>query len=279
MKKKLLAFAVLAAVNTQANAFEFDTSPDWSIRWDNTLKANIMTRVASQDKDIYDPRFSRGTDGNLNPVAAGIADDNTYSVDRSDAGLVSTRIDLLSEVDVIWRETFGFRISGAGWYDFNYDDSDHPESGPTKGYPSAYSTWGQLSVDPGEYNDDAEDLHYRGGELLDAFVFANFDIGDVSANVRLGRHTLYWGESLLTKGVVNGIAGSMAAIDLVKGLGSPGSEAKELFMPNSKISSVVQLTDNLTLNGFYAFEFVAQRWPECGTYFAFTELLTEDSSS
>ena len=272
MKNTLLVLAVLAPVSMHANAFEFDTSSDWQIRWDNTFKGNIMSRVESQDKSVYDPNYSNPT-----RVAAGLADDATYSVDRSDGGLVSTRIDLLSEVDVVWRETLGLRISGAGWYDFAYDDSDHPENGPTKGFPSAYSTWGSLSVKPGEYTDDAEDLHYRGGELLDAFVFANIDVGDVSANVRAGRHTIYWGQSLLTTGAIHGFAGSMAALDLAKGFGSPGSEAKELFMPNGKVSSVVQLTDNLTLNAFYAFEFVPLRWAEGGTYFSLAELLTENS--
>ena len=271
MKKKLLAFSLLSAITTQANAFQFDTSDDWQIRWDNTLKGNIMSRVASQDKDVYDPAYAQPG------AASALADDATYSVDRSEAGLVSTRFDLLSEMDIIWHERFGVRVSGAGWYDFAYDDSDHPEEGLTSGYSSAYSTWGSLSVKPGEYTDDAEDLHYRGGELLDAFVFANFDIGDMALGVRAGRHTLYWGESLLTKGAVNGFAGSMAALDFAKGLGAPGSEAKELFMPNSKISSVLQLTDNLTLNGFYAFEFVPLRWPEGGTYFSFNEVLTENS--
>jgi hypothetical protein len=271
MNKSLLALAVTATIGTQATAFELDTPDDWEIRWDNTVKGNIMSRVASQDKDIYDPNFSKPS------AAAAIADDATYSVDRSGGGLVSTRIDLLSEVDVIWRESFGFRISGAGWYDFAYEDSDHPENGPTKGFASAYSTWGSLTVKPGEYTDDAEDLHYRGGELLDAFVFANLDFGDVSANVRVGRHTIYWGQSFLPTGAIHGFAGSMAALDLAKGFGTPDSEAKELFIPNGKVSSVVQLTENLTLNGFYAFEFVPLRWAEGGTYFSLNEALTENS--
>ena len=277
MKKKLLAFSVIAAVSTQANAFEFDTSQDWQIRWDNTFRGNIISRVASQDKDVYDPCCARGTDGTINPVAAGLADDNTFSVDRSDGGLVSTRIDLRSEMDVVWKETLGFRVSGKGWYDPAYDDSDHPENGPTKGRVSAYSTWGSLSVHPGEYTDDAEDLHYLGGELLDAFVFANFDVGDVSANVRAGRHTIYWGQSFLPTGALHGFAGSMAALDFASALSVPGTEAKELFIPNGKVSTVVQLTDNLTLNGYYAFEFEPLRWAEGGTYFSLTENSTENS--
>lgn len=272
MKRRLLACsiaAVAAASSMHAHAFKFDTPDDWKVRWDNTLKGNVMSRVAKQDADIYDPAKSGTT--------SQVADDANYSVDRSSGGIVSARFDLLSELDVIWKEDFGFRVSGAGWYDFAYDDSDHPTSGPTLGYPSAYSTWGSLTVHPGEYTDKAEDLHYRGGELLDAFVFANFDIGEASANVRLGRHTIYWGQSLLPTGAIHGFAGSMAAIDIAKGFGAPGSEAKELFMPNGKVSSVLQLTDNLTLNGFYAFEFVPLRWAEGGTYFSLAELLTENS--
>ena len=42
MKKKLLAMSVLAAIGTQANAFQFDTGDDWQIRWDNTFKVNAM---------------------------------------------------------------------------------------------------------------------------------------------------------------------------------------------------------------------------------------------
>lgn len=117
MKKKLLAMSVLAAISTQANAFQFDTSDDWEIRWDNTVKANIMSRVSRQDKDVYTPR--RG-------AAFFLADDATLSVDRSNGGIVSTRLDVLSEFDLIWRDDFGFRISGSAWYDYAYKDSDHP---------------------------------------------------------------------------------------------------------------------------------------------------------
>jgi hypothetical protein len=272
MMKKLLAVSILAtaaAASMQAQAFKFDTQDDWDIRWDNALKGNLMTRVQDQDPSVYDPKRAVPTQ------AAQLADDADYSVTQGH--FVSQRADLLSELDVIWKDELGFRVSGAGWYDFAYDNSNYPNSGPTKGFSSAYDTWGSLTVQPGDYTDKAKDLHYRGGELLDAFVFANFDVGDASANVRVGRHTLYWGQSLLSVGAIHGFAGSMAALDLAKGLGTPGSEAKELFMPNNKISSVVQFTDKLTLNGFYALEFVPLRWPEGGTYFSLNEGLTENS--
>jgi hypothetical protein len=69
----------------------------------------------------------------------------------------------------------------------------------------------------------------------------------------------------------------MAPVDFNKALAVPGSEAKELFMPTGKISSVLQITDNLTLNAYYSYEFQAYRLPEDGTYWSPAEGLTEDS--
>jgi hypothetical protein len=270
--KKILAVSLLAtasAASMHANAFKFDTPSDWDIRWDNTLKGNVMMRVEDQDPSIYDPNRA------VPRAAAQLADDADYSV--SQGHFVSQRADILSEMDIIWKDKFGGRISGAGWYDFAYDNSNYPSSGATRGFPSVYSTWGSLTVQPGEYTDAAKDLHYRGGELLDAFVFANFEVADASANVRVGRHTLYWGQSLLSVGAIGGFAGSMAALDLAKGLGTPGSEAKELFIPNNKISSTVQFSDTWTVSAFYALGFEPLRWPEGGTYFSLNEALTEHS--
>lgn len=255
MKKKLLALSVLAAVSSQANAFQFDTGDDWEIRWDNTFKGNVMARVAKQDEQVVTPSCA------YKGCGWWLADDGDLSVDRSGGGLVSTRLDILSELDVVYKRDFGFRVSAAGWYDPMYgDDSDHPED--------RIRTWGQPSVSPGEYNDEAEKWHYLGAEVLDAFVFANFNIGDVFANIRAGRHTIYWGNSLLAVGAINGFGGSMAPLDFNKGLAVPGSEAKELFLPTGKVSTVIQLTDNLTLNAYYNWEHRRYRLPESGTYWA-----------
>jgi hypothetical protein len=268
MKKKLLALSVLTAISTQANAFQFDTGDDWEIRWDNTFKFNAMFRTAKQDKDVYTNRYSGGSRG----PAAGwfVADDSDLSVDRSNLGIVSTRLDLLSELDVIFRENYGFRISAAGWYDPQYgSSSDHPRD--------RRQTWGQPSVKVGGYTDEAEDWHYLGGEVLDAFLFGNWDIGDTSLGLRAGRHTIYWGNSLLAVGAINSFGGSMSPLDFNKGLAVPGTEAKELFRPTAKLSTVWQFTDNLTFNAYYNLEHGRHLLPEAGTYFSPITGLTEDS--
>ncbi|KZX58969.1 hypothetical protein A3709_15515 [Halioglobus sp. HI00S01] len=261
MKKKLLALSVLTAISTQAQAFQFDTSDDWEVRWDNTIKGNLMVRTEDQDKQITTPHCA------YKGCAWWLADDNTLSVDKGD--IVSSRIDILSEFDVIYKMDYGFRISAAGWYDYAYKDSDHPSD--------RIATWASASVSPGEYTDAADEYHYFGGEILDAFVFGNWDIGETSLGVRAGRHTIYWGNSLLAVGAINGFGGSMSPIDFNKALSVPGSEAKELFLPTAKISGVWQLTDNLTANAFYNFEHERHRLPETGTFFNPAAGLTENT--
>jgi hypothetical protein len=260
MKKKLLAISVLAAISSQASAFQFDTGDDWQIRWDNTFKANVMARVNKPDDQVTQ-----------RAGGAWLAAQPDRSVDRSGLGLVSTRVDVLSEMDVIWKDNFGFRISGSAWYDPQYEEGNSDNDGHIN------ANWATPSADVGDYSHNVEDLHYAGGELLDAFVFANFDIGDMALGVRAGRHTIYWGNSLLGNAAVSSIGGAMAPLDFSKSLSVPGSEAKELFMPTNKLSSVLQLTDNLTLNGYYSFEHRRYRLPADGSFFSPASGLTENT--
>ena len=144
MKKKALALSVLAALSSQAGAFQFDTSEDWKIRWDNQFKGNLQSRLDASKRSVVDP---------TKVPNARIADDSDFSVDRTSGGISSARIDIRSELDVIWKQDFGFRISGAGWYDAAYEDSDNPESGtlPSTGGLAYDYSWAGLTYKPGEY--------------------------------------------------------------------------------------------------------------------------------
>lgn len=253
VRRKLAQAVAITCVSTSAavEAFQFDTGPEWDIRWDNSLRYNAMFRVEKADDDLKtDPLF----------------DDSTLSFSR---GLVSNRLDLVSELDVIWNNKFGFRVSGAAWYDSVYNtDSDHPDT--------SY-TWGSPSVRVGKFNEEAEDLHGRDAEILDAFVFGNFQLGDTSLGVRAGRHTLFWGESLLTGGAIHGVAASMAPIDAAKAFSVPGAEVQELFMPTTKLSASWQLTPSMTVEGYYSFEFREHRLPAVGSYASTAEILPRDA--
>jgi len=261
------ALASLTASGAAVQAFEFDTgNPDLKLRWDNTLKYNLTVRTDDIDNKIL-------RDGGAFAV---LGDDADLGWEQGD--IVNNRFDILSELDLSWKGKFGVRFSGAGWYDQAYSgDTAHPGYNDKLAEPVYADTWGALSVKPGELTDDAKDLHYRGGELLDAFAFANFTIGDdIGASVRGGRHTIYWGNSLFLAGAVHGIAGSMTTLDAAKGFSVPGTEAKELFRPTNKISGTLQLNPNLSLVGYYSLEFEEYQLPALGTYQSRAEGLTPD---
>ncbi|MBK8308609.1 MAG: DUF1302 family protein [Gammaproteobacteria bacterium] len=255
-----MAIASAATVSGGAWAMPFETgNPDLEVRFDNTIKYNLMSRVESQDKDV------------TNSANPNLFDDADLGFDK---GIVSNRFDLLSELEVVWKQNFGFRVSAASWHDQAYGDSnDHPGLNKDFRINGNYTdTWGLLSAPPGEYNDFADNQAHKDVELMDAFVFANFSVGGSEASVRAGRHTLYWGQSLFASGATNGIAGAMAPIDQARGLGVPGSEAKELFLPTNKLSGSFQVNQNLSLVGYYSFEWEPVRYSAPGTYFALSEI-------
>ena len=242
--KRLRPLAVAVAMlgaGTGAQAFNIDTgNEDIEMRFDNTIRYNAGIRV--QDR---------------NPLIANTpnADEGTFSRDKGD--LTTSRFDVLSEFDFVWKKQLGFRVSAAGWFDGNYGENSTPNPN-FAAYPNYTNT---------EYTPYTKRF-YRGpsGEFLDAFVFANFDLGDVSTKVRAGRTAVVWGEALFLGGALNGISYSQVPLDLQKGFATPGVEAKELFRPLNQLYGQFQVTDTLSLAGQYFLEWEAYRYPEGGTY-------------
>jgi len=218
--------------------------PGLELRFDNTLRYNLGVRTDPIDTKVgASPAFTAGE----------------YSVERW--GLSTHRLDLLAELDLSYRDRVGARLSAAAWYDDAYRDGD-VSRGPAlvaAGIPGTY-----VGDELSDYT-----LHrYRGpwGEVLDAFVFARFDAGDVPVVVKAGRHTLCWGESLMLAGATHGVSYSQAPLDLAKGFATPGVEAKELFRPLASLSAQAQLTPALSLAAQVFLEWQSYVYPEGGTF-------------
>jgi hypothetical protein len=232
--------SVLALWGTSAMAVEIDTgNTDLKVRWDNTLRANLGWRVEAQDPRIMSNR----------------------SYDEADAkfgkgSTVTRRLDLLSEFDISYQKRFGARLVASAWYDNAYDD--HSITSPA---PGGFAT----SYFNNEYN--AKASRYVNGpsaEFLDAFVWTNFDLGSVPVNVKLGRHSLFWGEAALPS--AHALAWSQAPLDASKSAASPGTETKELLLPINQLSFKAQLTSDLTLAGQYFLEWKPLRAAHGATF-------------
>lgn len=241
-----LTAAVLAAlaVSAPALAFEIDTgNPDVSLRWDNTLRYNLGVRTQSQDEAILaNPNY----------------DDGDRNFDNGQ--LVANRLDVLSEMDVVINKRYGFRVSGTAWYDDAYNDLSNDNDATANTLSNGRPAAGTLS--------DYTDRFAKGasGELLDSFVFANAEFDGIPVSVRAGRHTAYWGESLLGGGAVHGISYGQYSLDLWKALATPGIEAKEIYRPRTSLTVQVQPTPELSVAAQTFFAWESARYPESGSY-------------
>jgi hypothetical protein len=95
-------------------------------------------------------------------------------------------------------------------------------------------------------SDKSEDLVVSYTRLLDAFVYAKFDLGKMGAELRLGRQVVSWGESTFIQNGINVIN----HFD-VSALRVPGSELKEGFLPQEMVNFSLQFNDNWSAQAIY----------------------------
>lgn len=266
-RPRQLALALSAALVSlgltgNALAFEFDTGgSDVAVRWDNTVRYTLGKRTGAQDPNILSPQGANYDDGDRN---------------FKKGATVTNRVDLLTELDVIYKKEHGFRVSAAGWYDAAYRNINSDNGGPKNAAgvpifentlePGTTTQTNGLSRDSKRYNKGPS------GEFLDAFVFTNFNLGDAKVNAKLGQHTVYWGEGLSFAGAFNGISYSQMPLDLLKGLQFPGAEAKELFRPRDALTLQAQVNPNWSVAGQYFLDWQPARFPESGGYLAFYDV-------
>lgn len=233
----------LATTGSPVRAADLGEIDGWNMRWDNTLRYTAAVRL----------------DG---PNGALVADPNADDGDRNfAAGLISDRVDLVSEFDIT-NGNFGFDASAAAWYDSVYHQRNNNDS------PATFNPY---SVPHNEFTRAVETLHGEDVDLLNAFVHGNFDIGGTPVSFRLGRHALLWGESLFFAG--NGIAAGQAPIDAIKAATEPEAEAKEVFLPVAQASITAQPMPDLAISAYYQFEWRRTRLPGSGSYFSDADFL------
>ena len=243
------AIIVLLMLCGSAGAFQIPTgNDDVTWRWDNTFRYNLGYRVTS-------------------PMDALLKNANMDDGDRNfDKSIVTNRLDILSEMDVVYKGLFGARISAAGWYDNAYEGTldnnvnlatyNHMENGvPTSGI------------------NDTTKFYHRGpnGEILDAFVFATFDVSGIPVNMRVGRAATMWGEALFSN--THAVGYAQIPLDLMKAASVPGVEVKELYRPLFNAYMQAQLLDNLSMAAQWMLQWEGNRYAETGSYFNNSDML------
>lgn len=137
----------------------------------------------------------------------------------------------------------GVFVRGKYWYDFELQDEDRE--------------FKQISN-----NHRDEGARSSGYELLDAFVYHNYSIGDLPGAVRVGKQVVSWGESTFIGNSIN----SINPID-VSAFRRPGAEIKEGLIPVNMLFASQSLTNQLSVEGFYQLNWENTVVDNCGTFF------------
>ncbi|MFM9901100.1 MAG: DUF1302 domain-containing protein [Polaromonas sp.] len=240
-----LASCLMCALSAQA--LELGSDPDTKIRLDFTPKYSAAYRLKDASPAL------------LSPAAGdpGVANENDGNNNFNKKGVVSNRLDLLTEFDVA-HGNFGLRISHSAW-----NDSKYLRTNTNNGMQGVSNFAGQAA---NEFIPATRDQHGRGNEILDAFVYAKGSVGNMPASIRVGKHALQYGESLFFG--QNGIANAQGPVDIAKIVSVPNWQFKEVLLPVEQISGSLQVADGVTLGGYYQLKWRPSKIAGVGSYFS-----------
>ncbi|MES2948547.1 MAG: DUF1302 family protein [Pseudomonadota bacterium] len=260
LRRTWVAAAVAFALPA-AHAFDIDTqNSDFKIRLDLTPKYSTANRLKDPSPELT--RFDVTTDpGTINE------DDGNHNFQK---GQISNRWDLLAELDVSGKN-FGGRISATAWHDSVYLRKNSYRGTPVNvgsnvvgNYPLANNYVATQA--PDDFLPSTRAQHGQGSEILDAFVYFKGDIHNMKGTLRVGKHTLQWGESLFFG--QNGIANAQGPVDVAKIVSVPGWQFKEVLLPVEQVSGSLQLAEGLSLGAYYQLKWRASKIPGVGSYFS-----------
>lgn len=269
--KKPLALGIataLMAATSSVSAANFQLG-DFDISFDSTFSLGTSIRVEDRDWNgqvgkannpnngfdysLYHPAF------NVVPTGADLWDGaGSYSTNGDNANLNFDAGDAFStvfkgthELD-IRKDNMGVFIRGMYFYDFAMSDGDFAWSDPLTGEKD------DLCRD-----DKAEEQLCQDVRLLDAFFYADYDIGEMPFSVRVGQQVISWGESTL---IAHGIS-ELNPIDIAR-LRAPGSEIKEAFIPFGAVWASLGVTENFNIEAFYQYDWEETILAAPGSYFS-----------
>lgn len=140
------------------------------------------------------------------------------------------------------------------------------------GFFRATYFWDAINHNKAELGTTGQSRVGRDFEFFDAYLYGKFPVGGKSLNLRLGNQVVSWGESTF---IPNGI-NIINPVDLSK-LRTPGAELREALLPTPMIWASQELSDTVSVEGFYQFRWKKTRIDPKGTYFSNNDFLSDDA--
>ncbi|MGK2741692.1 DUF1302 domain-containing protein [Tepidicaulis sp. LMO-SS28] len=242
----LAAATALSGGAAQAAEFELGEA---NLAIDTVGSVGFGVRVHDQDCTFISEQNGGCASGNGVFFAVN-DDDGNVNFERGDFTNATAKV--TTDFDLRWRN-YGAFVRATAFYD--YIGAEEAGSNSTR--------FGRRPLNDSLRGDSPEDRAGRGARLLDAFVYGNFDVGNLPLNVRVGNQVINWGESLFIQGGIN----SNLSFD-VTALRTPGSELKEAVLPQPAIYASLGLPANLDLSAYYVWDYKRTKLDTVGTYFS-----------
>ncbi len=235
-KPQLLTVAIALGTCTPVGAVSFQLG-EIEGQFDSSISVGASWAIRGAD-----PMFinSANTQGLRGKSATRTADDNRQNFKKGET--FSKIFKGVHDLQLKYGDS-GVFVRGKYWYDFELKDEHRLF----------------YDIDDSGRDDLAK---ASGAEFLDAFVYHNYNIGDLAGNVRLGKQVVSWGESTFIGNAIN----SINPVD-VAALRRPGAEVKEGLIPVNMFYISQGLTENLTAEAFYQLQWDNSVVDNCGTFF------------
>jgi hypothetical protein len=211
-------------------------SGDWAGSWDTTLGYGQGWRMEGRNCKLI-----AIADG-----GCGYGPNNDDGDLNYGKGTFTEALTGVTELSLKYKDSSGLFVRGAGLYDF-YVMGDHTERTLL--------------------SHDAKEIVGRYTRLLDAFGYARFNMGALPSELRLGRQVVDWGESTF-------IPGGLNQVDYfdVTALQVPGAELKQALLPDESAVLNLQLTQNLSSQFVYLFDWHEDIIEPTGAYFSTSDV-------
>jgi len=238
------------AYQAPVSALQFEAG-EFAGSFDNTISYGATWRVQGRDRDILGLSSTTLPNGTIPPGGLG---GRAFSVNGDngnlnyDKGLVSSVVKLTSELSLEHRSGYGAFVRGTAFYDFENEDGDREKI---------------------DLTDEALERVGSDVDLLDAYLYGDFEAGKVPVDVRVGRQVVSWGESTFIQNGINVINPvDVAAIRV------PGAELREALLPVNMLWGSAGVTLNSSIEGFYQFEWDETEPDPSGSYFSTNDFAT-----
>lgn len=235
-----LSIAFASISSTQLHAATFDLNEDWSLTTNTTLSLGTSWALQGADPKL----LTRSDAASIGKHGDGInfnGDDGRLNFDKGDT--FSTVFKGITDLDVN-DGTQGAFLRMKYWYDNELETTN----GDFRKFDD--SGWQDLA-------------RFKGIEMLDAYVWKDFDINGHKLGTKLGKHVLSWGEALFLQNGIN----TINPLDF-SAFNRPGVELKEGQLPVEMLSFNYDLSESISLEGFWQYNFRPSVLDGCGTFFS-----------